>query len=311
MSERLSSVAPTLSAAVPATRTERRQMRRAGISLQIRIRSADFNDGNFDEIRLTQNASRKAIYFFTELNRYYKGMRVRVTSPHDPSAGAVNLEQIGEVVRVHRREDGYGVAVALLACAQLASTQPDGPRPVASSTSFFFNDTATTAPSERRYATRLPFIAPVEMVEMCTGSRIQARTSDLSAHGCYVDTLHPLPVGAAVRLQIHRAGLILDALANVSARHAGSGMGLVFGELTGSQKAVLETWLSELGLPPRTIVENPFALSNKALAHELDPTGRLVGMLVRKGVLSQSEAKEVLDECEAERCGVRPLPDAL
>jgi hypothetical protein len=47
------------------------------------------------------------------------------------------------------------------------------------------------------------------------------------------------------------------------------------------------------------------------LGHELDPTGRLVGMLVRKGVLSQSEAKEVLDECEAERCGVRPLPDAL
>ncbi len=220
MSERLSSVAPTLSAAVPATRTERRQMRRAGISLQIRIRSADFNDGNFDEIRLTQNASRKAIYFFTELNRYYKGMRVRVTSPHDPSAGAVNLEQIGEVVRVHRREDGYGVAVALLACAQLASTQPDGPRPVASSTSMQGTPIATTAPSERRCATRLPFIAPVEMVEMCTGSRIQARTSDLSAQGCYVDTLNPLPVGAAVRLQIHRAGLILDALAKAGVRGA-------------------------------------------------------------------------------------------
>jgi len=46
----------------------------------------------------------------------------------------------------------------------------------------------------------------------------------------------PLPVGAAVRLQIHRAGLILDALANVSARHAGSGMGLVFGELTGRRR---------------------------------------------------------------------------
>src|SRR5260370_29810635 len=135
MSERLSSVAPTLSADVPATRTERRQMRRAGIYLQIRIRRADFNNGNFDEIRLTQNASRKAIYFFTELNRYYKGMRVRVTSPHDPSAGAVNLEQIGEVVRVHRREDGYGVAVGLLAVGQLASTPPDGPPPGAASTS--------------------------------------------------------------------------------------------------------------------------------------------------------------------------------
>src|SRR5229473_451949 len=311
MSERLSSVAPTQSAAVPATRPERRQMRRAGISLQVRIRSADFNDGNFDEVRLTQNASRKAIYFFTQLNRYYKGMCVRVTSPYDPNAGAANLEQMGEVVRLHRREDGYGVAVALLASVQPATTQSTGTSPFAQSASAQGSTLASGAAIERRCATRSPFIAPIEMVEMCTGSRIQARTSDLSLQGCYVDTLNPLPVGAAVRLQIHRAGLILDALANVSARHAGSGMGLVFGELTGSQKAVLETWLSELGLPPRTIVENPFPLSNKALAHELDPTGRLVGMLVRKGVLSQSEAKEVLDECEAERCGVRPLPDAL
>src|SRR5260370_29432005 len=131
MSERLSSVAPTQSAAVAATRPERRQMRRAGISLQVRIRSADFNDGNFDEVRLTQNASRKAIYFFTQLNRYYKGMCVRVTSPYDPNAGAANLEQMGEVVRLHRREDGYGVAGALLASAQPATTQSPGTRPLA------------------------------------------------------------------------------------------------------------------------------------------------------------------------------------
>src|SRR5258707_10192586 len=126
MSERLSSVAPTQSAAVPATRPERRQMRRAGVSLQVRIRAADFNDGNFDEVRVTQNASRKAIYFFTELNRYYKGMRVRVTSPYDPKDGAVNLEQIGEVARVHRRADGYGVAGILLAQSQLAAAQLSG-----------------------------------------------------------------------------------------------------------------------------------------------------------------------------------------
>jgi len=286
-------------------------MRRAGISLQIRIRSADFNDGNFDEVRLTQNASRKAIYFFTQLNRYYKGMRVRVTSPYDPNAGAANLEQIGEVVRLHRREDGYGVAVALLPCKQPTATQSHGPSTSAQSASANGATVAATASNERRCGTRSPFIAPVEMVEMETGSRIKARTSDLSPQGCYVDTLNPLPVGASVRLQIHRAGLVLDALANVSARHVGSGMGLVFGGLTGSQKAVLETWLSELGLPPRTTFENPFALSNKAPAQEPDCAVRLVRMLVRKGVLSQSEAKEVLDECEAERRGMRPLPDAL
>src|SRR5229473_6114280 len=297
MSERLSSVAPTQSAAVPATRPERRQMRRAGISLQVRIRSADFNDGNFDEVRLTQNASRKAIYFFTQLNRYYKGMCVRVTSPYDPNAGAANLEQMGEVVRLHRREDGYGVAVALLASVQPATTQSTGTSPFAQSASAQGTTLGSAAPSERRCATRSPFIAPIEMVEMCTGSRIHARTSDLSPQGCYIDTLNPLPVGAAVRLQIHRAGLVLDVLANVSSRHVGSGMGLVFGEITGAHRTILESWLSELGLPPRAVFEKPFPAENPTLSLGNDCATRLVHVLLRKGALSQSEAREILSGC--------------
>lgn len=300
MSERLRVAAPIQSAVVPVTRTERRQMRRAGISLQIRIRSADFNDGNFDEVRLTQNASRKAIYFFTKLDRYYKGMRVRVTSPYDPSAGAANLEQIGEVARIQKRDDGYGVAVALLTGLQQMTTQSASVcAPAQAASTPAVPVAPSTAPSERRNGTRASFIAPVEMVEMRTGSRIQARTSDLSPQGCYVDTLNPLPVGAAVRLLIHRAGLTLDVLANVSARHAGSGMGLVFGEITETQRAVVEGWLGELGLPPRTLFENAFPQSKQATSPDADCAARLVQVLVRKGLLSQSEATEVLRDCKA------------
>src|ERR1700756_506422 len=179
MSEHLSAAAPTQSVPVTETQAERRQIRRAGISLQARLRTADFNDGNFEEVRTTQNASRKAIYFATNVNRYYKGMRVRVTCPYDPNAGASNMEQIGEVVRVHKRGDGYGVAVALVASAHagMESAKPGAtaPKEIAQVTSI-----ATSAPSERRCGTRSPFIAPVELVEMRSGSRFQARTSDLS-----------------------------------------------------------------------------------------------------------------------------------
>ena len=175
MREYVSAVTPTQAASLPQTRAERRQMRRAGVSLQVRIRSADFNDGNFDEVRVTQNASRKAIYFFTKLDRYYRGMRVRVTSPYEPEACAANLEQVGEVARVHRREDGYGVAIALLSRTQPAGTQPDAPKSVASAASVQGTGVATTAPSERRCATRSPFIAPVEMVEMRTELRHEMR----------------------------------------------------------------------------------------------------------------------------------------
>ena len=133
---------------------------------------------------------------------------------------------------------------------------------------------------------------------MRTGSRIQARTSDLSPQGCYVDTLNPLALGAAVRIQIHRSGLILDVLANVSSRHVGSGMGLEFEEITEPQRAVLENWLGELGLPPRAVFDNPFPPANQAMSPDGDCAVRLVQVLLRKGMLSQSEATEVLRECK-------------
>ncbi len=270
-------------------------MRRAGVSLQVRIRTADFNDGNFEEVKMTQNASRKALYFITQLDRYYKGMRVRVTSPYDPGAGAANLEQVGEVARVHRRADGYGVAVAILSGLQANDSQSGKSGAVTPATNP--QAAASTAANDRRCATRSSFIAPVEMVEMRTGSRIHARTSDLSPQGCYIDTLNPLPVGAAVRLQIQRAGLILDVLANVSSRHVGSGMGMIFGEIAGAQRAILEGWLSELGLPPRAVFEKPFPAENPTLSLGNDCATRLVHVLLRKGVLSQSEAREILSGC--------------
>jgi hypothetical protein len=284
MPNNLSLVAPTQSAPVPETRAERRQLRRAGISLQVRVRSADFNDGEFEEVRMTQNASRKAIYFFTKLDCYYKGMCVRVTSPYDPQAGALNLEQIGEVARVHKREEGYGVAVALLPMQSGASTRPASAQAAESA----------TPPSERRTAPRSPFIAPVDIEEMRTGSSIQARTSDLSPQGCYVETLNPLSVGTAVRLQIHRGGSILDVLANVSSRHVGAGMGLVFGEVTAAQRAIVESWLGDLGWPARALFESGLPPANEASSP--DCTARLVQILLRKGVLSQTEAAEVLRE---------------
>jgi PilZ domain len=274
-------------------------MRRAGISLQVRIRSSDFNDGNFDEVRMTQSASRKAIYFFTELNRYYKGMRVRVTSPYNPKEGAVNLEQIGEVARVHKRADGYGVAVLLLTSAQPSATSCVESSATVSPANPWAGRETRTSPTERRCATRSPFVAPLEMVEMQTGSRIRARTSDLSPQGCYVDTLNPLAVGAAVRLQIHRGGLILDVLANVTSRHIGSGMGLEFGETTEAQKAVLESWLGELRFAPLGVFDKTLPAANPARRASGDCMLRLVHVLLRKGVLTQCEAREILGDSEA------------
>jgi hypothetical protein len=74
-------------------------------------------------------------------------------------------------------------------------------------------------------------------------------------------------------------------------------MGLVFGEIAAAQRAVLESWLAELGLS-RTVFENPFPRTEEVSAPGTDCAVRLVQILLRKGVLSQSEATEILRECE-------------
>jgi PilZ domain len=277
------------------TRQERRQIRRVGVALQIRLRNADHQDGDFEEVRTTLNTSRKAVYFFTPLNGYYKGMKLHITFPYDAQASS-NLEQEGEVIRVHRRGTGFGVAVSL------SPENHTGAANHAHAPVIQLAPQSTSPNAERRCAKRTPFVAPVELIDLRSGSRIKARVADLSLHGCYVDTLNPLPVGSAVRLQIQKANETLELLANVSSQHPGSGMGLEFNEITPEQRASVKTWLAEAN----PVAQVEFTNARSAGKHrqrtnsDIDDTCavRLINMLIRKGILSKSEATELLRDPE-------------
>ncbi len=52
---------------------------------------------------------------------------------------------------------------------------------------------------DKRNDPRVPLIAAAEVTEVATGTRLSARTSDLSRTGCYIDTLNPTPVKTVVR----------------------------------------------------------------------------------------------------------------
>jgi PilZ domain len=275
---------------LPATaKQERRQVRRVGVALQIRIRTADSQDGDFEEVRSTLNASRKAVYFSTPLNGYYKGMKLRVTFPYDANA-STNLEQNAEVIRVHRLGAGFGVAVVLNAENQAANRPTYAQAPVIQ----LAPQNASPA-SERRCAKRTPFVAPVELIDVRTGSRIKARVADLSVHGCYVDTLNPLAVGSDVRLQIQKANETLELLGSVSSQHPGSGMGLEFEEITPEQRATLKSWLADAA-PTEVEFTSPRSLGKRRKTGDMDEIYalRLINVLVRKGILSKSEATELL-----------------
>jgi hypothetical protein len=96
---------------------------------------------------------------------------------------------------------------------------------------------------ERRRSPRFPFIASTEVLEKNNGSQLSARVSDISATGCYVDTINPLPGGTPVRVKIFNASQSFEASATVAYSLTHLGMGLSFGEVAPGSRDVLREWL--------------------------------------------------------------------
>jgi len=98
---------------------------------------------------------------------------------------------------------------------------------------------------DKRNDPRVPLIAAAEVTEVATGTRLSARTSDLSRTGCYIDTLNPTPVKTVVRVRLVHDGEELEVPARIVYVSPGLGMGVRFDEnLSPAQLAVLNRWLS-------------------------------------------------------------------
>src|SRR5260370_36160001 len=104
-------------------------------------------------------------------------------------------------------------------------------------------------------------------MELGGSARILARTADLILQGCYIDRLHPFPLETRVHLQLTKNDQRLELQARVTVRHMGSGMGLVFEQLTPEQNATLLAWLEGTPSPD----ENPFRATTVVGAAEGPP----------------------------------------
>ena len=100
--------------------------------------------------------------------------------------------------------------------------------------------------SERRRAPRYPIIADAEVTEIASEAKLSARTSDLSAGGCFLDMINPSPEGTEIVVRISRADTTFTARGKVVFQFPNMGMGVMFTSVPASQQAVLEKWLEEL-----------------------------------------------------------------
>jgi hypothetical protein len=269
----------------PAARQELRRKARAKVSREMRVRAADFNDGSFEEVCNTLNFSRDGLYFLTPHDRYSVGMRLRI-APASQQGTEGAWENLGKVVRVHRQGSGFGVAVVLSNHA--APRAPIAP--------------ASTNEGERRSAARSHFIASTEIIDVHTGERCRVRTADLSTRGCYIDTLNPLPLAATVRLQIEKENETVEFRAKVVSSHQGSGMGLVFEGISDEQRSILEKWLcGESAVPAAAsapcsgaLPRHEEAAERKGQFPESPRFLKLLSILTRKGILTESEGRSLL-----------------
>lgn len=158
--------------------------------------------------------------------------------------------------------------------------------------------TEKTATSERREARRYAFICHAELMNPDGSMRISARTSDLSLTGCYIDTLNPFPVGTRVLLQLTKNSQRLQFGAEVTSCHAGSGMGLIFDPLTPAQVDIVVSWLDEASSPAEASFrsETSARVAESASHANARFAARLLKTLERKGIVTRSEANELLRE---------------
>ena len=103
--------------------------------------------------------------------------------------------------------------------------------------------------SERRRSPRYRFIAEAEVIEIENGTKLKARTNDLSIGGCFLDTLNPSLKGTEILVRIRHAGSVFSARGKVAFVVANLGMGVCFTNIDSSEAVVLHDWLSAVSHP--------------------------------------------------------------
>ncbi len=163
------------------------------------------------------------------------------------------------------------------------------------------------APRERRAHARFPFTAGAEVLDARSGARLNARVSDLSRGGCYVDSISPFTVGTEVKLRITKDASSFSSQAKVVYSSVGMGMGLAFTVIEPEQRWILEKWLAELRgepSPEPESLEEPKSGPIVEQSETADSTrseqsyvlNELIIALMRKRVLTDAEGKALLQK---------------
>jgi hypothetical protein len=100
--------------------------------------------------------------------------------------------------------------------------------------------------TDRRDSQRFALTLVAIVTETATANVLNARSSDVSRSGCYIDTLQPLATGTNVKILLRSGDEIFEAPARVVYMCPGLGMGVNWGlSLPDNTQAILDRWLAK------------------------------------------------------------------
>jgi hypothetical protein len=109
---------------------------------------------------------------------------------------------------------------------------------------------AQTRIAERHLHPRFTFFADVEAT-LGDGASVHGQLSELSARGCYIDTLEAIPIGTQLRLRICDDVSACELQGRVIYIQSGGGLGIfglgvLFGEMAADQRSAIDRWLQKI-----------------------------------------------------------------
>jgi hypothetical protein len=162
---------------------------------------------------------------------------------------------------------------------------------------------AQNSDSDRRGSTRYGFSAVAEIMDRQSGARMAVRIADISWDGCYADALNVFPAGAQVIVLIRHGDLEFKTTATVIYALPSMGMGIRFKDMAPEMRPILQKWIAE--------AQGEFSMPFDTTSIESDARGaagtdrkvlyRLLELLMRKRLLSETEGTALLQELLRER----------
>ena len=109
--------------------------------------------------------------------------------------------------------------------------------------------TAPAEPNNRRRFARHRISFPLELRDERVNTPLRVNATDISGNGCYVETVMPLAVATALRVEFWIAEERVAPSAIVRTRDPGVGMGIEFTGMTEEMKKRFQAHLDELDPP--------------------------------------------------------------